>query len=200
MSGTRQTQRAGTSRRVITAAARLFQERGFAATTIRDIAAECAVSVGTVMAVGDKNALLIRVVEGQIARQHDAAAPDGAERGAEATGHGAPDVAEAMLGLVDPFLGILFAHPELSRSYVSILVTGRYPSTLFSELTDRLTADFRAVLPSGPGREERARAAYRAYVGTLMMWSARGGEPDLEAVRTELREVFAAVAGTEKAR
>jgi len=57
-----------------------------------------------------------------------------------------------MLGLVDPFLGILFAHPELSRSYVAILVTGRYPSTLFSELTNRLTADFRAVLPSCPGR------------------------------------------------
>lgn len=197
MHGTRQTQRAGTSRRVIAAAARLFQERGFAATTIRDIAAECAVSVGTVMAVGDKNALLIRVVEGQIARQQDAAA---AGRGADVPGHGAPDVADAMLGLVDPFLGILFAHPELSRSYVAILVTGRYPSTLFSDLTNRLTADFRAVLPSGPGREERARAAYRAYVGTLMMWSARGGDPDLEAVRTELREVFAAVAGTEGAR
>lgn len=55
------------------------------------------------------------------------------------------------------------------------------------------------MLPSCPGRDERARAAYLAYVGTLVMWSARGGDPDLEAVCTELREVFAALAGTEGA-
>lgn len=50
-------------RRVREAAWRLFLQRGYAATSVRDIAAEAAVSTGTVRNVGDKAALFLQVME-----------------------------------------------------------------------------------------------------------------------------------------
>ncbi len=50
-------------RRVREAAWRLFLERGYAATSVRDIAAEAAVSTGTVRNVGDKATLFLHVME-----------------------------------------------------------------------------------------------------------------------------------------
>lgn len=50
-------------RRVKDAALRLFVERGYAATSVRDIAAAARVSTGTVGNVGDKAALFLMVME-----------------------------------------------------------------------------------------------------------------------------------------
>ena len=62
-----------THSRVVDAAARLFVEEGFAGTSIRGIAKAAGVSVGTVMSVGDKSALLVRVfdllVEAEVAER-----------------------------------------------------------------------------------------------------------------------------------
>lgn len=51
------------SRRVILAATDLFTRQGYAATTVPQIAAAAGVSVGTVAAVGSKDALFLRVWE-----------------------------------------------------------------------------------------------------------------------------------------
>ncbi len=64
--------KASTTQRVLATADRLFREDGFAATTVRRIAAEADVSVGTVMGVGDKDGLLIAIVDQWIAAVHAA--------------------------------------------------------------------------------------------------------------------------------
>jgi AcrR family transcriptional regulator len=53
--------------KVLSAAEELFVRHGFASTTIRQIAESAAVSVGTVMAVADKNGLLVEIVDRKIA-------------------------------------------------------------------------------------------------------------------------------------
>lgn len=55
-----------TRRAVLHAAAQLFEERGFLATTVRDITQQAGVSVGIVMAAGDKEALLVELFDGLI--------------------------------------------------------------------------------------------------------------------------------------
>ena len=62
--------RQATESRVLNEARRLFEQRGFTATTIRDIAHAAGVSVGTVMAAGDKPALLVQVFDDLIAAEH----------------------------------------------------------------------------------------------------------------------------------
>jgi len=55
--------KAESSRRVVAAAAGLFTRRGYAGTTVPQIAAAAGVSVGTVAGVGSKDALFLRVWE-----------------------------------------------------------------------------------------------------------------------------------------
>ena len=55
--------RRDTEARVLERAERLFVRRGYAATSVRDIAAEAGVSVGTVVSVGGKAELFVRCME-----------------------------------------------------------------------------------------------------------------------------------------
>ncbi|WP_293777821.1 TetR/AcrR family transcriptional regulator, partial [uncultured Corynebacterium sp.] len=52
--------KSGTHSKVLATAYDLFLTQGYATTSIRTIASEAGVSVGTVMGVGDKQTLLIR--------------------------------------------------------------------------------------------------------------------------------------------
>src|SRR5690606_25888699 len=67
----RSEQQAATRQKVLAAADRLFRAQGFKATTIRQIAAEAHVSTGTVMAAGDKDALLVSLFDNWITSVHN---------------------------------------------------------------------------------------------------------------------------------
>ncbi|WP_158014674.1 TetR/AcrR family transcriptional regulator, partial [Corynebacterium sp. HMSC059E07] len=63
--------KAGTDSKVLATAYELFLTQGYATTSIRTIASEAGVSVGTVMGVGDKQTLLIRTIGQHISELHD---------------------------------------------------------------------------------------------------------------------------------
>ncbi len=71
-SNLRSAQRQRTEERILTDAAALFLDRGYRGTTVRAIAESAGVSVGRVMAVGDKDALLIACYDRWIARSRRA--------------------------------------------------------------------------------------------------------------------------------
>lgn len=185
--------RQATQSRVLAAADRLFTVQGFAATTIRDIATEAGVSVGTVIAVGDKDALLVQVFDGLIAaRQH---------RGADAPAAPSPpgsaaDPAQEILALVGPFVRLFTERAELARAYAAILVRARHSSTLFTELAGALLDEIEQVLLRSGARTAdeaapAARSLYFAYVGVLFSWAARADAEPQELPET-LLPVFAA--------
>ncbi|MBP6684919.1 MAG: TetR/AcrR family transcriptional regulator, partial [Leucobacter sp.] len=127
----RQLQRRTSVAQVLDAAERLFATFGFADTTVKDIAAAAGLSVGTVMSVGDKNALLVSVFDNRIAKIHNA-------RPVDTTARAAP-CAERLTLLFRPFAELFTQQPKLSRSYASILVSGQHSSRVFSELAGTLT-------------------------------------------------------------
>ncbi len=190
--------RRATRQRVVDAAARLFQERGFAAATIRDVAEASGVSIGTVMSTGDKRSLLVQVFDALIEAEH-----------LQRDGVGSPTVAGAELTctdrlatLVQPFLALFASQPDLARAYASILVSGNHRSVVFTDLATRLMAEFQRVLISHrctPAEDASAKAGalYFAYIGTLFAWSARGAV-DPNELDASLRVTFAAICGCRK--
>lgn len=166
---TRSELRDSTHRRVLTAADHLFRQRGFDATTIRDIAEASGVSVGSVMASGDKNALLVQVFDSLI--------EDGHARPAAETDP-ADSCAGRILQLVQPFVTLFAERQDLSRTYAAIQVSGRQSSPLFTQLAALLIDEIASTLGQHgctppDAIDGTARAIYFAYIGTLFSWSAR---------------------------
>ncbi|PPG02581.1 hypothetical protein C5E06_08950 [Pseudoclavibacter sp. RFBI5] len=196
-----------THSRVVDVAAHLFVEKGFAGTSIRGIAQAAGVSVGTVMSVGDKSALLVRVfdllVEAEVAERSaavDQARPAGTQRPAFAdiagtdAGGNCPD---RLVGLTAPLVALFTRHDELARAYASILISGGREAGLFSDLATGLTERFRTVITErGCTAEEdaaaRAGALYFAFVG-LLFTAAAGGTSDPEALSADVRGAFGAI-------
>ena len=181
---TRSDMKAETQRRVLAEADRLFRERGLAATTVRDIAAASGVSVGTVMAVGDKSALLVKVFDGLIEETHAAR---------RETPPRSDNRVVRVLSLVEPFLKLFISRQELARAYGSILISGNHSSEIFTRLTEILLTEIRdAISHPECTRDEvdrQARALYYAYLGVLFSWATR---PTLEgsSIIAELRTTF----------
>lgn len=196
MSTTRAQARIETRSAVINAAGELFQERGFAATTVREIAQRAGVSVGTVMAAGDKEALLIALFDGLIEERQthvDAMHPRGHVR-----------CSAAAVELLEPFVRLFDERRELAQTYASILVSGRHSSVVFTELAERLISVFAELIEacgcaSGDLAKSRAEALHAAYIGDLFMWSA---SPDASAAEfiTRLDGVFATICAHEGGR
>lgn len=166
-----------TRTRVLAAAEHRFRTVGFTGTTVRDIAADCDVSIGTVIATGDKRSLLVQVFDSLISSEQLGSEPGQGDSTARDT---APE--DALLSLVQPYIALFRSEPDLAREYASILVSGAHESILFGELSGRLISDFAEVLAreprcSGPLAGDLARTLYSAYVGTLFIWSATGGDP-----------------------
>lgn len=165
-----------TQLRVLDAANRLFQERGFAATTVRDIADAAGVSTGSVMTVGDKSALLVQVFDSLLEDEHS--------RRDLVTSQPVEDAdrcAKRLKMLVQPFVTMFTGRPKLSRAYASILVSGAHSSSLFTSLAARLLEEFVVAITehgctSGADAPAKAQALYAAYVGTLFTWSALGSD------------------------
>lgn len=192
MVSTREQLKQATQLRVIRAASRLFQERGFVATTVRDIAEAAGVSTGTVMTVGDKNALLVRVFDAMVADEHARRA------GTNPQPVSAVDGCVARLSvLVQPFVVMFTGNPELARSYASILVSGTHSSSLFTELAARLIEEFAAAITEHGCTPQvdapaKAKALHAAYVGALFTWSALA-LVDPPGLTNSLQTSFAAI-------
>ena len=190
MTPTRVELRQATRQRVLAVADRLFQERGFDAATIRDIAEASGVSVGSVMATGDKDELLVQVFDALIQSGHDRPAPDSGD-----------SCAEQILNLVKPFVGLFTSRQDLSRTYASIQVSGKKPSSLFTGLAVLLVDEISSTITrhgctAPEAIAPTAQAIYFAYIGTLFSWSARetARETARESDLTDsLRATFAAI-------
>lgn len=195
MAGSREEQRHGTATRVLTAARELFRSRGFARTTVRDIAAACGVSTGTVMSVGDKNALLVASFDGLIAELHE-------DRASDALLPAGGDVEDRIVALFEPFLELFAADPALVRSYGAILVSGDHRSVVFTELSGVLVREIAAQLREAthgavqngdaPDFRTIAESIYFAYIGRLFTWSPEH-DADLEELRRSMRGIVAAI-------
>lgn len=189
MVGTRTAARTETRRSVLEAADRLFHNRGFQATTVRDIAREAGVSAGTVMSVGDKEALLVKLFDGLIAERQDHA--DAQNYAADAR-CGADAVA-----VVDPFVALFDERRSLAQAYASILVSGRHTSVVFTDLAQKLTAVLQQVITAcgcanTTEAPERAKALHAAYIGSLFIWASTP-ETTTRQFLTQLRDIFATI-------
>lgn len=160
--------KAGTRARVLAAADRSFREKGFAGTTIRAVAAAADVSVGTVMAVGDKDALLIAIVDDWIAAVHA-----GRERAAPLPPLGRDEAIARLVAVVEPFVTYFNADGDLSREYAAVLARGRHRSGTFGGLADELREDFAHVFRAAGHRDPgaAARTLYFVYIGLLFATS-----------------------------
>lgn len=176
---------------VLASAEALFRTRGFAGTAVRDIAEHAQVSVGTVMSVGDKAALLVHVYERRIAAIHEELAASSASGQVKKAA-----LVETVVRLFDPFLDYFAADPDLSRAYASIAVgSGGESSAMFGTLAAELKDEVRAVLKAaGADRPtKRAQAIYFGYIGMLMCTAA--GSVDVGDMRQELELSVAASVG-----
>lgn len=167
--------------KVLIAAEKLFVQQGFASTTIRHIAESAAVSVGSVMAVADKEGLLVAVIDQQIASIQPS--PFDAST--------VQDPVAEILDLLGAFVRFFAAQPDLARSYTAILVGGNHPSAVFAELTGVLMGQISDVLTRA-GRSSTdaftiARVIHRAYLGELFIWAGQA-DPSPASTLTELEK------------
>ncbi|MGW8380644.1 TetR/AcrR family transcriptional regulator [Streptomyces sp. ODS28] len=185
----RKEQREATRERVLSAAEGLFSERGFGATTIREIAGAAGVSVGTVMGVGDKAAILVEVFDRRISALHDGRAAR-TEPGSSA---------DEVLALFEPFLALFAADTELARQYAATLVTGRHEAGVFNELAATLRHEIGDVLArAGLPPQDAARGAtaiHLAYLGALFTGASGGGD-DLSAPVQDLVSAVEFITGS----
>lgn len=180
--------RQATHQRVLASAERLFREYGFNATTIRQIAAETHVSVGTVMAVGGKDQLLVAIFDRWIATVHQGR--DIAHR----SGRAYPDPAapaREIMDLFEPFISYFALDRELSREYAAIIVRGVHESAIFQDLALALTAELHGMLTRSGHTNTQAdlgsRSIYFAYLGLLM--TASNGAMEQTAMVKQLSEI-----------
>lgn len=184
----RSARRLRTEEGIISAAASLFLEHGFKATTVRAIASSAEVSVGRVMSTGDKDALLVRCFDRWIGQlQFGTYVPPAqtktqanAEVGAASARNrpGAPPsaVQSHLLGLFLPFLEFFAGHEDLSRDYAAALMRVRGKPEVFDSLALDLQEQLVSSLTSIGIGEDYARASasalYDSYLGILFRWAA----------------------------
>ncbi|MFG2595169.1 TetR/AcrR family transcriptional regulator [Streptomyces sp. NPDC048462] len=183
-------QREATRLKVLSSAERLFREQGFGSSTIRQIATDAGVSTGTVMSVGDKDALLVAIFDTWIAAVHHGREAEHGPGGMTPLSPGA--AAGAVLDLVEPFISYFALDLELSRQYAAVIVRGTHESEIFQTLAGALIAELEALLARTPltatGAAGGARTLYFAYLGILM--TVGYGALDQRGAVTQFQEVI----------
>ncbi|MGH3726104.1 MAG: TetR/AcrR family transcriptional regulator [Mycobacterium sp.] len=165
----RSVQREATRQKVLAAAEGRFREHGFGATTIRQIASDAEVSTGTVMAVGDKEALLVAIFEGWIAAESELG---DVNRGGTRPVRGKSARIQAVLDVFVPFIDYFTRDRELWREYGAIIMRGKHESVIFQGLEQPLIAALVGALTqcglTPAGARRGAQVLYFAYLGVLM--------------------------------
>ncbi|MGO1917566.1 MAG: TetR/AcrR family transcriptional regulator [Brevibacterium sp.] len=181
-----------TEEKIISAAADLFLESGYKATTVRGIATRAEVSVGRVMAAGDKDVLLIRCYDRWIAQLQSGTytLPVRARTGSVASARSQPAssargrvkpaatsaVQNHLVGIFLPFLEFFAAHEDLSRDYAAALM--RVPGkpqvfeSLAVDLQEKLSSSLISIGISEAYALASAVALYDSYLGILFRWAA----------------------------
>ncbi|WP_169251137.1 TetR/AcrR family transcriptional regulator [Brevibacterium sp. 'Marine'] len=164
-----------TEDRIIGAAAKLFLDHGFKATTIRAIAKAAEVSVGRVMAVGDKDAILVACFDRWIG-QLQAGTYTAPPRRGSLSQRGSSSVQRHLLELFLPFLEFFAEHEDLSRDYAAAMMRVRGEPEVFNALAVDLQSRLSESLVSIGINEDYARASaaalYDSYLGILFRWAA----------------------------
>jgi AcrR family transcriptional regulator len=167
---------ASTEERLLAAAERLFAERGFAATSVRDITAEAGTSVAAVnYHFGGKDNLYRELIVGRLRSMREQRLAAIGRVVAEAERDAAPiDPTRLLRAFADAFLEPV-ADPERGRSLVRLLtrefVDGNLPPAVFCEEMIRPveTAFAGALRRALPGIGERdAVLAVHFFVAQLM--------------------------------
>lgn len=159
---------------------------GFRATTVRKIAGAAGVSVGSVMAVGDKDSLLLMAFDRWIGAVH--------EKRAAATPAPVDDPVLSVGDIVQPFLDLFSSNAGLAREYAAILARGAHPTEVFGKLAVTLTDEFEQVARAagrGSAAPAAARALYYGYLGLLRAAGVAGDDPSI--VRSGLEDIAATV-------
>lgn len=194
---TREELRLATREKVMAAAERLFAQRGFKGTAIRDIAEAAGVSVGSVIAVSDKNGLLVAMFDRAISGMHQNRPT---QIPPEEQGDMADGPVDQIMAIFEPFLTLFGTHMDLAREYGAILMSGNHASVVFHELAAMLTAEIARILETAGMRPDKVSAAsrgiYLAYLGTLFVWAGSGLADNAEPLR-DLRSTIAFLLETE---
>ena len=158
----RQEQRLATENTILATAEQHFVTHGYQNATIRAIAAEANVSTGSVMSVGDKKTLLIRIFDTKIAAIHQS-------RNGHTGIADTPNPTDAVLATVSPFLTIFAKHLDLSREYFATLVSGSHSSIIFNELAEALEREFAELITHflPQHADTAASAAHALYLGGM---------------------------------
>jgi len=185
----RAARRETTRQNVLASAERLFRSQGFGTTTVRQIAADADVSTGTVMAVGDKAALLVAIFDGWIDAVHQA------RKGDQNTGRSpvpSTDPVADVMALFEPFVAHFALNRDLSREYAAIIVRGDHESAIFYELALALVSELHQVLSqvglSADDAGLAARSVYFSYLGLLM--TVANGAIGEDSATEQLRDVI----------
>jgi AcrR family transcriptional regulator len=159
------------------AAARLFQAHGFQGTTVRQIAAEAGVSVGAVMATGDKESLLSLVYDQAIAARIPAPPAAGSTTSAR----------DYLSCYFDPFLDLFAENDELARAYFRALTRGRPENAALGRLRTLTENNLTAAMVNAGMPDARARLGaqvmFTSYLGELMLLAAGSTDPQQTAAR-----------------
>ncbi|ROQ77301.1 TetR family transcriptional regulator [Streptomyces sp. CEV 2-1] len=186
----RAVKREATRRKVLSSAERLFREQGFGSSTIRQIATDAEVSTGTVMSVGDKDALLVAIFDTWIAAVHHSR--EHRDEQGDETPLPPAAVAQEVLDLVEPFITYFALDLELSREYAAVIVRGTHESEVFRALARALLTELETLLARTPitatGAGAGARTLYFAYLGILM--TVGNGALDQRAAIAQFQEVI----------
>ncbi|MCX4768569.1 TetR/AcrR family transcriptional regulator [Streptomyces sp. NBC_01285] len=186
----RAAKREATRRKVLSSAERLFREQGFGSSTIRQIATDAEVSTGTVMSVGDKDALLVAIFDTWIAAVHHGR--EHRDEQGDETPLPPAAVAQEVLDLVEPFITYFALDLELSREYAAVIVRGTHESEVFRALARALLTELETLLARTPitatGAGAGARTLYFAYLGILM--TVGNGALDQRAAIAQFQEVI----------
>jgi AcrR family transcriptional regulator len=176
-------------RNILAAALRLFAERGFADTSMADVARAAGVSKGLAYNYfGSKEEILEAIVERRLAEQ---LAED--ERLA-----GAASPAERLSGLIDGALARATAEPEAERLLMAVMLRGDAApaiQTARERLKGRLLAAWREreELFAALGAEDPAREAlfFGAVLAGLAFTALASPAPlDLAPLAARLREIY----------